>query len=307
MVRHSLPIKVFATELFMKNQCDYNAFIQKWSDLNMQIPPSRSTLYRLVKKFTTTGDMKNQKQTGRKTVRDDTLIASIGVFIYLHPFASLNNIVEEFQNISRTTVWRILRINLKWKPYRPRRVHRLIQGDDVNRYWCLDALLSKLNNDPSFISKIVWSDECAFKLNGTIATNNVVRWSEKNPHYTFERSTNRAGVMVFAAISVVGVVCIAFFDEMPSNENKKKKNSVNKKSYTEMIETHLLPELASLFPACEFENIFFMQDGAAPHNIPDTLNRHFGMNWLGNASHRAPIIWPSRSPDLTPMGNFFCI
>ena len=203
-------------------------------------------------------------------------------------------------NLSRTTVWRILRADLKLKPYRPRRIHRLLKGDDVNRYWCINSLLSRLKDDPTFISKIVWSDECIFKLNGSIVSNNVVRWSEQNPHYTYERSTNRTGVMVFAAISVIGVVCVSFFDQMPANQNRKQKNSVNKHSYTEMIETQLLPELFSIYP--NSEQIFFMQDGAAPHNVPNVLKRHFGDNWIGNANHMAPILWPSRSPDLTPMG-----
>ena len=47
-----------------------------------------------------------------------------------------------------------------------------------------------------------------------------------------------------------------------------------------------------------------MQDGASSHRISTILDRHFGQNWLGNLNHGAPIIWPSRSPDMTPLGKF---
>ena len=307
-MRYSLSTRTLAMETFIKCQMNFDRFVTIWASESDLPPPSRSTLYRLVTRFRTTGAIKDKEKCGRKKLRDENLIATVGAFFHLNSDASINTFIKEFGDVvSRTTVWRILRQDLKWKPFRPRRIHRLLHGDDVKRYWCMDALLSRLKDDPTFISNIIWSDECAFKLNGTIATNNVVHWSATNPHYTFERSTNRTGVMVFAAISVIGVICVGFFDDMETNRMRKKKHSVNKGSYKEMLEKNLIPELDSLFPiSTERDQLVFMQDGASPHNIPEVLNTYFPDRWLGNANHKAPLLWPSRSPDLTPMGYFVC-
>ena len=50
--------------------------------------------------------------------------------------------------------------------------------------------------------------------------------------------------------------------------------------------------------------ILFQQDGAPPHylgEVREYLNTRFPGRWIGRA---APIAWPPRSPDLTPMDYF---
>ena len=59
----------------------------------------------------------DRKRPGRKTIRDKSIIAAVGAFVHLNPYASINDIIREFTNLSRTTVWRILRVDLKLKPY----------------------------------------------------------------------------------------------------------------------------------------------------------------------------------------------
>ena len=302
-MRYSLESRILTLQLYLRSG-SYPRFVEEWRAHSDEKPPSRQTVRRCLNKFNGRGELKDKHRSGRKRVRDDNMIATVGAFFSINNDASINTFIDEFGNIiSRSTIWRILRNDLQWKPYRPRRVHRLLPGDDVKRFWCLDKLLKMQNDDPTFIVKIIWSDECIFKLNGSIATNNVVHWADKNPHFTYQKSTNRSGIMVFAAISVVGVISIAFFDETRANQNKKKRNSVTKASYTEVIEEKFIPDLANIYPDIdEREQLYFMQDGASSHRIPVILNQHFGNKWLGNSKHDAPIFWPSRSPDLTPMG-----
>ncbi|KAG8227560.1 hypothetical protein J437_LFUL000660 [Ladona fulva] len=52
-------------------------------------------------------------------------------------------------------------------------------------------------------------------------------------------------------------------------------------------------------------SVHFMQDGALPHyliDVRDFLNNRFPGKWTGRG---APIAWPPRSPDLTPLDFFF--
>ena len=51
--------------------------------------------------------------------------------------------------------------------------------------------------------------------------------------------------------------------------------------------------------------IQFQQDGAPPHylgEVREYLNTRFPGRWIGRA---APIAWPPRSPNLTPLDFFF--
>lgn len=301
-MRHSLETRSKSVELFIISG-SYQNFLLNWSEAVN--PPSYKSVKRWLKSFRERHEICDKKRSGRRRLRDEAMISAVGAFFHSNKEASLNTFVEENNDIlSRTTVWRILKKDLNWRPYRPRRVHKLKPGDNIQRYHCMDYFLRFLKDDPSFLVKIVWSDECLFKLNGSIVTNNVVYWAEENPHYTYERSTNRNGVMVFAAISHIGLITLNFFDETVANTVANvKPNSVNKRSYAEMIEVNLIPNLFAMLP--DTNQIYFMQDGASSHRIPNILNQYFHRRWIGNTRHGAPMIWPSRSPDLTPMGSIF--
>ena len=302
-MRYTVADRAKAVQLFIECKKNFKLFASTWTQRTNEAAPSKKTMLRLLKRFETTGILNDLARSGRKRLRDDDLVVSVGAYFTAETNRSLNDFLEENGNVvSRTTLWRILRKDLMWRPYRPRRVHRLIPGDTQQRYWCFHYFLERLNTEPTFLTSIIWSDECLMKLDGTIITNNVVQWASENPHISYQKSTNRSGVMVFAAISVVGVVAIGFFDEMTANINRSKKNSVNKESYTEMLREKLLPGILNFYPDTEFQHIYFMQDGAPSHRIPDFLNATFKNKWIGNSNHGAPITWPSRSPDMTPMG-----
>lgn len=306
LMRHSIQSRTLAVELFIECNRSYHTFVTQWNQRQGLPAPSRKTLLRLLDRFRSSGNVVDLHRSGRKRTRNDELVIAIGAYFTAHTNASVNQFMKESGDVvSRSTVLRVLKADLKWKPFRPRRVHRLIDGDDRQRYWCCHFFLEKMKLDPTFLSNIIWSDECSFKLNGKIISNNVVNWGPVNPHYTYQQSTNRNGIMVFAAISILGIVAIGFFDEMESNTNRKIRNSVNKDSYKEMLKVKLLPGISQLYPESERGNLYFMQDGAPSHRIPEFLNVHFKSRWIGNVNHGAPVHWPSRSPDITPMGKFF--
>ena len=68
--------------------------------------------------------------------------------------------------------------------------------------------------------------------------------------------------------------------------------------YLDMLQEFLIPQLD------KEGRIHFQQDGAPPHylgEVREYLNTRFPGRWIGRA---APIAWPPRSPDLTPMDFF---
>ena len=68
-----------------------------------------------------------------------------------------------------------------------------------------------------------------------------------------------------------------------------------------MLQQFLIPQLDE---DDQEGRIHFQQDGAPPHylgEVREYLNTRFPGRWIGRA---APIAWPPRSPDLTPLDFF---
>ena len=92
----------------------------------------------------------------------------------------------------------------KWKPYIPRLLHALLDGDDDHRLQFCEEFLAKLHEEDTMLDNIGWSDETCFKLNGIINRHNCVYWAANNPRVTVEKEVNLPGVTVWAAISPLG-------------------------------------------------------------------------------------------------------
>jgi hypothetical protein len=71
--------------------------------------------------------------------------------------------------------------------------------------------------------------------------------------------------------------------------------------HLDMLQKYLIPQLEKVG---QEERIHFRRDGAPPHYLEEVgeyLNIRFPGRWIGRA---APIAWPPRSPDLTPLPFF---
>jgi len=182
-------------------------------------------------------------------------------------------------------VWRMLQ-ELNYRPFRPRLIHALHDGDADRRVEFCEFFLDMVDEDESLLDRVYWSDEASFKLNGHINRHNCVYWAEENPHVTIDREVNLLGVNVWCAISSQGIIGPHFFD-----------GTVNSQSYLALLKETLLPEIRR---RNDDEDVYFQQDGAPPHYaqaVRDWLDENFPGRWIGR---RGPIEWPARSPDLTP-------
>jgi hypothetical protein len=71
--------------------------------------------------------------------------------------------------------------------------------------------------------------------------------------------------------------------------------------YLDMLQQFLIPRLDE---DDQEGRIHFRQDGASSHYLEEVreyLNTRFPGRWISRA---APIAWPPRSPDLTPLDSF---
>lgn len=78
---------------------------------------------------------------------------------------------------------------------------------------------------------------------------------------------------------------------------------LNGQTYLQFLR-ETLPGLLENIPLNVRQAMVFQHDGAPPHitrAVTNHLNRNFPDNWIGR---NGPILWPPRSPDLTPLDYF---
>ncbi|PNF18244.1 hypothetical protein B7P43_G16457, partial [Cryptotermes secundus] len=122
---------------------------------------------------------------------------------------------------------------------------------------------------------------------GKVYTHNCRIWSSENPRVFPEHVRDSAKVSVFCALSKERVYGPFFME-----------TTIAGIVYVDILQEFLIPQLDE--DDQEGRN-HIQQDGAPPHylgEVREYLNARFPRRWIGRA---APIAWPPRSSDLTPL------
>jgi len=173
------------------------------------------------------------------------------------------------------------------------RVQHLLPEDYPRRKRFCENFLRKIDRDPRFLFRVIFSDESLFTREGIFNQHNQHYWSEENPPVTRVRSfQTRWNRNVWAGIvgrQILGLVYLP--------------DRLNGANYVHFLENNI-PDFLEDFPLMERHNLIFQQDGTGSHNariVSTYLNRQFPGRWMGRYG---PIHWPARSPDLNPLDFF---
>ena len=180
--------------------------------------PARQTIYRLSKKFDETGSVDDTSRSGRPksaTTEDNTSLVS--ETFRRNPHLSQRRAAREL-NISRSSLQRIMK-ELKLKPYRPRLLQALNEDDPHRRVEFCEWFLDSVDEDPTLLDRILWSDEATFYLNGHVNRHNCVYWSDTNPHFVIEQELNALRVTTWGRIWSQGIVGPFFFENTVTSDN----------------------------------------------------------------------------------------
>lgn len=257
-----------------------------------QQPISTSTVERTVKRFEETGHVKDRVRSGRPTVatNDDKSLEVLLSFIEDSHLSTRK--AAQVHEMDNKSVHKILTKH-KFHPYKMSLVQELNEDDPDRRLQFCEDMMPRIENDPNLPFNIVFSDEATFQLSGNCNRHNCRYWSDSNPFWMRESKTQYPQkINVWAGIlnnRLIG----PFFIE----------GNLNAVKYENMLQNEILPAIREI-AGDNFENIWFQQDGAAPHfglNVREYLNTVFPNRWIGR---RGPIEWPARSPDLTPLDFF---
>lgn len=166
----------------------------------------------------------------------------------------------------------------------------LSDEDKRNRVQFAHEMLEMKRQDPSFFSKIFWTDECNIRIGDPRSTSGIRFYSKTNPHFRFAVKHSRQGVMVWVAISPLGTIGPRFLV-----------TTVTGRSYRYLLDHHFFPQAEELAGG---EDYWFQHDGASVHyaeTVVRDLNNRLPGRWIGRGGQ---IRWPPRSPDLSPLD--FC-
>uniref|UniRef100_A0A669CZ07 DUF4817 domain-containing protein n=1 Tax=Oreochromis niloticus TaxID=8128 RepID=A0A669CZ07_ORENI len=250
-------------------------------------PISHATVSKLLAKFRETGSVLDLSKCGRKktVTNEETSVAVLASFSK-SPQRSTRHMSLE-SGISRTSLWRILATH-KWHPYKLQLLQHLNEDDPDRRTEFAEWAKQKLEQDPQFTQKILFSDEANFYVNGEVNKQNHRYWSDTNPHWMDPSKTvGTTKVMVWCGIWGTTIVGPFFIN-----------GNLKAAGYLKLLHDDVFPSLcteAGTFPE------FFQQDGAPPHygcRVRAFLDEQFPGKWIG---HRGSIEWLPRSPDLTPL------
>lgn len=264
----------------------YNFVKENW-ELNFASElPSHRSLFRYQKKLKNEGSLDDMRRSGRprtaQTEENSFLVCQSAI----EQTPTSTRRISKQLNISQSSVIRILKNN-NYHPYIPRKVHQIILPDNELRLKYCSELLKLFDDNSNLFDNIIWSDEAIFKLSGTENRTNSIYWSQSNPHVTSIQQFKQPGLMTWAAISSKGVIGPYFYEE-----------SVNGQSYLQMLNEFVFPRIDQLPNNIR---LYFMHDGAPAHfdqTVRRRLSERFRNQFIGRG---APIQYPPRSPDLTPM------
>lgn len=143
-------------------------------------PISSSTVHRINKIFSETGAVSKNilRNNARRRIGNEQVILD---YFRNNPNTSLR-VASLDLNLPRENIRRCLRKN-KIKPFKPKFLHSLEEGDQEKRLeFCLWAQGEYLNNR-RFLKCILFSDEATFTTNGTVSSQNTRFWATENPNW----------------------------------------------------------------------------------------------------------------------------
>lgn len=250
-------------------------------------PPDNIVITRLVTNFETTGSVSRiaTTQSRRKSIHVD----NIESYFAQNPGSSIRQAANNL-DVSSTTIHRILKSDLKFKPYKTQTRQLLSVNAKLKRFQFANDF------DTSLLNNIWFSDESYFYLNPN-ASKNAFIWSKTKPLHNFvQKPSHSAKILVWMAISHHGV----FWRQIEGNMNTER--------YINLLKNDFFPYLTSrnLINTCTF-----MQDGAPCHTSKGALeliHQHFKSRVISTKypqKYNMGMEWPPYSPDLTPLD--FCI
>lgn len=291
--------RAFAVEAYFKSNdsCTIarRQFCARFDIRRLSDGPSVNLIRTWVQKFRATGSTVNNPRPGpSRTARTEENIQRVENSVLQNPRQSVRKRASSLA-LPKTTVQRILSKDMKLHPFKVQLVQALKPSDFIMRKEFCENMLSRFQT----VNTIWFSDEAHFHLNGFVNKQNCRYWARRgqNPRLKHQQALHSPKVTVWASLSTNGIIGPFFFEN-----SRGATVTVDGDAYRRMINEYFLPRLREY--QSYSSHTWFQQDGATPHTARATmtlLREQFPRKLI---SRYGDIVWPPRSPDLTPMDFF---
>ena len=172
------------------------AFGQRFPDRAI---PAKSTLWKNIRKYQREGtslNLNKGRSGRRRTARTDENIRAVRELLQRDPHVSVR---RNGLGIRPTSFHNIVRLDIRWYPYKMHRRHELLDADLPRRLrfcqWFLDQ-------HPRFIEDLVIGDEAAFFMNGRVNNQNVREYAPMHhpPYFNFDVNMDREKVSLWIGL-----------------------------------------------------------------------------------------------------------
>lgn len=244
--------------------------------------PDRKTFRNIAGKF-----QQNFSVMNRKRRNEDNEDGDFNVVLYFeeHPRKSIRDAARDLE-MPRSCIQRILNKH-KYKDFKFKPVQKLYPEDFENRLSFCQLMINRFNEDNDIFRNILWTDEATFTTAGMFNRKNNHMWSHRNPHAFVEiKKQGRRSINVWCGILDTHIYYFFF------------EGSLTATRYLQFLRTNV-EEFLSNIPLERLRKIIWQQDGAPCHYaacVTNYLNENY-REWIGR---NGTILWPARSPDLTP-------
>lgn len=218
-------------------------------------PMNKWKFRRIESNFLQYGRVKaTRNRTKTVTEEEDNEINVLAYFTF-NPHGSIRSAIEDL-GLSYYAVERILKKH-KMHDYSFIMVQALHLGDNIRRIHFCEQMLIRSQEDPTFLRKIVWSDEAKFNREGVINRRNSHYWAVENPH--FLRETSFQYTFSFNVICLVmnNRVCFHIYEQ-----------NLNSEEYLEILRT-VVSDLLDELPLNLLQDCWYQMDGAPAHSSND--------------------------------------
>lgn len=298
MDRFDVQQRAFCVRTFFELNHSYVAvrrrFRARYGLHDVNEAPSTNLIKSWIRKFEERGSTENIRPPGLpRNVRNIQNIDRVRDAVAQDPRRSLRK-QASFLQLHKSSVFRILKKDLKLHPFKTQKVQELKETDYPIRLTFANQMLERFDN----FSRIFFSDEAHFHLHGYVNKQNSRYWSHENPREKHQTPLHSPKVTVWAAISSRGIIGPYFFEN-----NNGLTVTVNSNRYAAMIRDFFGPALQAFD---DFnDQWWFQQDGATSHTSNTAIEAVRELFPDRLISRRGDINWPPRSPDLAPNDFFF--
>ncbi|GFX22987.1 DUF4817 domain-containing protein [Trichonephila clavipes] len=205
----SAPDEALLVKLFYMNEESATIALRKFRvQKNVKSgkgPLTPAGLLKLVKSFEETGKLEDQARAGRpclKEARAPCIVVEMeAIASKAASWTSRAREAARRLGLPPSSVRNILHRILQLYPYKLQSCHELLQADTVQRKAFAKRAFFKLEQDPTWVFNILWTDEAHFSLHGDVNNHNCPIWATSNPRDYTQKSLHSPKVTVWCGFT----------------------------------------------------------------------------------------------------------